>query len=323
MSRRVACRAGWMAAVAVWALTGCVQILTVEPPARPFEAAPARLTDGITTKHRALALDNEQAGDFAAAVTEWHILSLLAPDDDGVRRRLAAARKAAERASQAQYEAGVTALRAGDPQRAKVALLRALHFDPRRDDAADMLRRIEEKRLSKLQADHITRLTPPAAARATPPLGERKDVSALEDGLDLLAAGDVAGGMRELRRYVETHPADKAGRQRIGAALQQHARLLEGEGTPEQALVFYEQAAGLSDEVRPAWTARIGALRRQLADAYYEKGVRAYRSDLAQALQYWETSLRYQPDHLKARVRLNQALRLQQKLDQLGPAKEK
>lgn len=323
MRRRVGCRAGGMGAVAVWALTGCAQVLTVDLPVGQLERAPARLIDGITAKHRALALDNEQAGNFAAAVTEWHILSLLTPDDDGVRHRLAAARKAAERESQAQYEAGVAALRAGDPQRAKTALLRALHFDPRRDDAADALRRIEEKRLRKLQADHTTRLTPSAVPRATPPLGERKDVYALEEGLDLLAAGHVVGGMRELRRYVETHPADKTARRRIGAAVQQHARLLERRGAPEQALALYEQAATLSDEVRPASSARVGALRRQLADVYYEKGVRVHRSDLAQALRYWETSLRYLPDHLQARVRLEQARRLQQKLDQLERAHEK
>lgn len=324
MSRCVGCRAGWVAAVAVWVLTGCVQMLTMDAPARqPEGGPPARLIDDVAAKHRALALQNEQAGDLTAAVTEWHILSLLTPDDDNVRQRLAAARKAAERESQVQYETGVAALRAGNTQRAKSALLRALYLNPRRDDAADALRRIEDKRLRKLQADHITRLIPSTKTRVAPLPSERKGVYALEEGLDLLAAGDVAGGMRELRSYVETHPSDKAGQRRIGTALQQHARLLEQQGEPEQALALYEEAAVLSHELRLASSARIGALRRQLADAYYDKGVRAYRSDLAQALRHWETSLRYLPDHLNARARLEQARRLQQRLDQLERANNK
>jgi tetratricopeptide (TPR) repeat protein len=80
----------------------------------------------------------------------------------------------------------------------------------------------------------------------------------------MFKAGDVEGGLRDLRRYVDTYPNDKAGRNRIGTAVYDRGRELEAQGAREQALKMYEQAVALRGEPGPGWSARIQALKKSL-----------------------------------------------------------
>jgi hypothetical protein len=57
----------------------------------------------------------------------------------------------------------------------------------------------------------------------------------------MLSAGDTAGALRELKAWVDAHPRDRASRQRIGAAVAERAKELEGRGQRELALGLYEQ----------------------------------------------------------------------------------
>jgi len=63
------------------------------------------------------------------------------------------------------------------------------------------------------------------------------------------------------------------------------------------------------------------ALRKSLSDEYYRNGERAYRTDVALAIKEWETSLRYDPQNLKATARLRDARAAQEKLRNIPPAK--
>ena len=122
----------------------------------------------------------------------------------------------------------------------------------------------------------------------------------LEQPLEMLRAGDVNGGLRELRAYVDANPGNRAARQKIGAAVADRARELQTKGSREQAYQLYEQAVALRGESTPEWNTQMQALRRALSDEYYSNGERAYRTDVALAIKQWETSLRYDPQNLRA-----------------------
>jgi len=144
---------------------------------------------------------------------------------------------------------------------------------------------------------------------------------AAEAGLEMLRAGDVNGGLRELRAYVDANPGNRAARQKIGAAVADRARDLQVKGSREQAYQLYEQAVSLRGESTPEWTTQMQALRRALSDEYYSNGERAYRTDVALAIKQWETSLRYDPQNLKASTRLRDARAAQEKLKNIPPPK--
>jgi tetratricopeptide (TPR) repeat protein len=143
----------------------------------------------------------------------------------------------------------------------------------------------------------------------------------LEQPLEMLRAGDINGGLRELRAYVDANPGNRAARQKIGTAVADRANDLLGKGSREQAYQLYEQAASLRGETTPEWNAQMQVLRKALSEDYYSNGERAYRSDVALAIKQWETSLRYDPQNLKASARLRDARLAQEKLQRIPPAK--
>ena len=320
-------------------LTGCAQV-PVAPPATTPAAEPARtplfrsaLSDdqraAAMTRYRKQADEARKSGDLAAATTSLQVLSLLAPGDEALRRELASTRAAATSASREHLQAGQSALSAGDLDRATSALLHVLALDPQNADAARALREIDRRRLSRIQADRAARVkqedTMPraprtAAAIASDNNGESFD---LEQALELFRAGDAAGGLRDLRSYVEANPGNRAGRQRISTLVADRARELEDQGSRETALNLYEQAVNLRGEANPAWTARISALRKTLSKDYVDKAARMYRIDLAQTIKLLETGVRYDPSNAAAAAKLKEAQLAQEKLNRIDAGKSK
>jgi tetratricopeptide (TPR) repeat protein len=311
-----------LALAGVALLAACAQepVVTAPPPvvrlADPVDDARAQ----ALVRHVHLAQQARDAGDLAAAANQWHIVVLLAPAEQSYRREQEAVKAAIRQGVREQLSIGNAALKANDNDRATQAMLRALALDPENDDAAKVLREIDRQRITRIQVDRAQKLRPVDvnALKAA-----QADAAAydLEQPLEMLRAGDVNGGLRELRAYVDANPGNRAARQRIGNAVADRAHDLQGKGTREQALTLYEQAGALRGESTPEWNAQMQALRKALSDEYYSSGERAYRSDVALAIKQWETSLRYDPQNLKATARLRDARAAQEKLKNIAPAK--
>jgi tetratricopeptide (TPR) repeat protein len=254
-------------------LAGCAEV-PVAPPEPPAATRLSPQDERIRTaiaKHRQLAAQYRQAGDLAAAATQYQLLTLLAPDDGTFRTELAATRAEIARRVKESLAAGNAALRSGDADRAAESMLRALALDPENAEAAAQLREIERQRLSRIQASRAAKAGGVAGANgaqraASPraPATAGNDSYDLEQPLEMFKAGDTAGGLRDLRNYVDANPNDKAARNRIGTAVYDRARELESQGAREQALALYEQAVALRGEPGPGWTARIQALQKAL-----------------------------------------------------------
>jgi tetratricopeptide (TPR) repeat protein len=131
----------------------------------------------------------------------------------------------------------------------------------------------------------------------------------VEQRIEIFRAGDMTSGLRELKRYVDEHPGDATARAQIGTAVYERARELESQGARENAVTMYEQAIALRGGDNAAWSAKVGTLRKSLSAEYYDKGVKIAASDPAQAVRYWETSLKFDPANKAAAARLDQARR--------------
>ena len=309
-------------------LAGCAQM---PPEPAPAPGAASRLSPqdervrAAVAKHQQLARQYQQAGDLAAAATQYQILALLAPNDRTFRNELAATRTEIGRRVQENLAAGNAALRSGDADRAAEAMLRALALDPENAEAATRLREIEKQRLSRIQAGRAAKAggggpvangTQRAAAAPRGPAAAASDAYDLEQPLEMFKAGDTVGGLRDLQRFVDANPNDKAARNRIGAAVYERARELEDQGSREQALALCEQAVALRGEPGLGWTARIQSLKKALGNEYFDKGAQVYPTNVAQAVKEWETSLRFDPQNAKAAARLKDARQAQEKQSQ-------
>lgn len=328
--RPVAGAARWALLAAVALLGACAQVPVGPAPVqdntpfvtirRPPDWESAR--DTAIANHRKLAQQYKSSGDIADAETQWQIVTALAPEDAAARKELDAARAAVKRGIADNLQAGNAAHRSGDNDRATQAMLRVLALDPDNADAAKTLRDIDRQKMARTQADRAAKFKlddAAPAARSTPnAAAEPADGYDLEQRLEMFRAGDTAGGMRELRAYVEANPKNRAARQRIAAAVYERGIELENKGSREQAVGLYEQAVAFRGDTPPQWATRIQAARKALSNEYYDMGTRSYRTDIALAIKQWETSVRYDPNNLKASERLREAKLAQEKLDKIG-----
>jgi tetratricopeptide (TPR) repeat protein len=213
------------------------------------------------------------------------------------------------------------AMNAGDLDRASATMLRALALDPSQPDAAKMLREIDRRRLTRIQADKAAKATPQgeaarsaSAARASSEVNDGFDI---EQALEMVRAGDTSNGLRDLRAYVDANRGNRAARQRIGNAVADRARELEDQGAREQAVTLYEQAVALRGDANAPWAGRMNALKKTLSQDYLDKGTRASRTNLAQAISFFETSVKYDPDNTAASIKLKDAKAAREKLDKI------
>jgi tetratricopeptide (TPR) repeat protein len=304
-------------------LSACAQAPVVDnAPAEIPRTNPADDARGrAIAQHVRLAQKARDAGDLAAAAIQWHIVVLLAPDESRYRREQEAVNSAITQGVREQLRLGNAALKSGDNDRATQAMLRALALDPDNIDASKALRDIDRQRMARIQGDRAQKLRPVDVAALKSGASEASAQYDIEQPLEMLRAGDINGGLRELRAYVAANPGNKAARQRIGIAVADRARDLQAKGSREQAYQLYEQAVALRGESTPDWTAQMQILRKALSEEYYSSGERAYRTDMALAIKQWETSLKYDPQNLKASSRLRDARAAAEKLKNIAPAK--
>jgi tetratricopeptide (TPR) repeat protein len=259
----------WSGLAAVALLAACAEV-PVAPPAPSGPSAQSEQLERSIAKHRALAEKLQRDGDLAGAAAHWQIVGLLAPGDETARRKLTEVRAAIAQGVKEQLQAGSVALRAGDGERAAQAMLKALALDPANAEAAKTLRDIDRQRLARTQASRASKAQGEAmaATKQSPsraPTADAGDSYDLEQGLEMFRAGDTTGGLRDLKRYVDANPQDRAGRQRIGAVVYERGREQEAQGARESALVLYEQAIALRGDAGPGWAARIQALKKEIA----------------------------------------------------------
>lgn len=277
----------------------------------------------MLSRHRNLAESSKKGGDLATAAEQWQILTLLAPDNDSYRRELTATRAAIATQVKEQLQVGTALMGMGDLDRAAQAMLRVLALDPNQPDAASALREIDRRRFTRIQADRAAKVkiedkvAIAGTMRAPAAAAEPGDGFDLEQALLMFRAGDATGGIRDLKAFVDANPANRTARQRIGAVVAERARELEDQGAREQAINLYEQATTLRGDGSGPWAARLPPLRKAVSQDYFDKGSRAYRTNIAQAITFFETSLRYDPANTQAALKLKDAKMAREKLDKI------
>ena len=310
----------------VVAVAGCAQVPAERPPvAAPAPAvasapAPSRTVGEAIARHRRLAEEARKSGDLATAAQQLHVLTVLAPDEASYARELAAVRASIDKESRDSVNAGTAAMNAGDLDRASAAMLRALALDPTQPDAAKALREIERRRLTRIQADKAAKVTQQGETQRNNLVrapAEVNDGFDFEQAIEMVRAGDASNGLRDLRVFVAANPGNRQARQRIGNAVADRARELEDQGAKEQAVSLYEQAVALRGDANAPWAARMTSLRKTLSQEYLDKGTRAYRTNLAQAITFLETSVKYDPENTTASIKLKEAKTARDKLEKI------
>ncbi len=279
-------------------------------------------------RERAEALMQE--GRWAEAATHWEILQLLRPDQQDYGKKLAEARSHSSHAATENLQEAEQARAQGQTSRAAVLYLKALAADPSDSEAAQALRDIEKEHARKVNfgpsarggngemSVNVRRSSKPAA---TPSTAEGRD---LDSAILLLHQADYSAAVQMLETYVRKNPHDDLGRRTLQDAYVDLARQRTKEGKKEDALAYLDKVQGLRDtKSNPELTRAIQSLRKEVAEDYYQQGLRAQSTNLSEAIRLWEKTLKYDPEHAQAARRLEQARKMEQNLRSIQDAESK
>jgi tetratricopeptide (TPR) repeat protein len=259
---------------------------------------------------------------WSDAAVEWEILRLLRPDYRDYASALEEARSRATNAATAHVQAAAQARQRGELQQAAQLYLKALSADPARRDAAQALREIERERALRIEVNTVVNLANSERSSKNraprPPPGPE-----LEAAVVMLRQGDYDTSIKVLEDYLRRNPGDPVAKQSLREAYKAIGKQRMEQGKKEEALVYLEKAQDSKRARATEVAATVGSLRKDLAQEYYEKGLRAQRDDLDEAIRLWELSLQYDPQLTAARMRLQQARRMQEGLQSIdgSPAK--
>ncbi len=306
------------------ALVACAPAPTVVDDPAPTAYTPSAPTITVSpyrntaiARHSRLAAQARDAGDLAEAADHEEVLVLLAPNDPARRRALQSTREAIKRTTRTHTESGLAARRAGDLAAARDAYLRVLLLDPDNTEAVKALREIDSAAMARVQGERAAKVRVVDDIVATAKARASDAALDVDQRIEIMRAGDLNAGLRELRSWVDANPGDRATRQRIGGAVAEKARELESKAQRESALGLYEQAGTLAGASAPEWTARAQALRKALGEQYYAEGMKVYRTDLALAIRSFEAGARYDPGNTNLQLRLREAKMAQEKLQKI------
>lgn len=306
-----------IAAASLASCAGPARIPEIFASARPASAA--LLEERTLSQARELTKQQR----WSEAAVQWEILQLLRPDVPEYGQQVENCQTRAKEVASLQLKAASAARERKDVDLATVSYLKALRMEPDNKIAMEGLRAIEKQRATVGPLARNARANgsvksnpvyPPRKIQPEPYGNARQD---LDLGIMLLRQGDHAGSIQAIEKYLRADPRDETARRYLGDAHLQLAQQQLRGGRKEEALVSMEKARSLKGRSAADLVESIRSLRGSLADEYYEKGTRAYYSNINEAIAQWERGLRFDPDHKLINARLKEARKAQQKIQTL------
>lgn len=301
-------------------VSGCASGPLVERPISAPDAEPGLFLEPFEQRQRELALSLTRREQLAQAAVAWEVLALLRPERSEYRKRQADTNAQIKKAVGERLQAAAEAHQRGDVQQATLAYLRVLSLEPDNATAVQALRDMERGRAIRTHQVRNARLPPSAKARTghgepkvAPPAysAERRN---LDYGVMLLHQGDYAGSIKLLETFLAGNPKEVLARRTLADACAQLGQQRLQQGAREEALALLEKAQALREQDAPDLRTKILALRRELAEEQYQNGLRAYNNDIRRAIAHFERSLRFDPSHVRANIRLQEARVMRDKL---------
>ncbi len=259
--------------------------------------------------HAKLLLDQ---GFLRESYTEWGILLTLAPGDVNVQKNYIAAKTRIKARSAYIQDNAQRALRSAQHDLAASWYLKLLALEPGNEDAIALLRSLDYEQTYSLQVSKHDAQNRQRRAGS----GNAEENYYLQSGQELIADEKFEEGIAELNKYLSSFPNDKTSRHLLAATYSKMADKALQTGAQDRAYELLVLAQKW-DSNNATLKQRIDSLRRKLAQSYYRKGVMASNNNLKKAIEYWETSLHYDPSHLMAQIRHKNAVKMQSKLEHL------
>lgn len=276
----------------------------------------AQVVSANTSKREKAALQFAEQGRYADALVQWKILFTLDPQNRRYRAQILNTRAHISTMVAQLLRSGNTALENGDLVTARRSYLAALAQDPANNMALEKMRGLEYSRVWGIQSAKLEKLK--SAEERKSETASEQERFYFELGTLMFQQGDYLGAVREIQKYLNSYSKDPQAKKLMGDALAKLAESQRQQGQLKDALDNLEQAKRYNGNKAEKPTDIENKVRKALAEDYYSKGLRARRTDLARAIEMWRKALEYNPAHANAKIRLNEALRMQKNLEKIS-----
>ena len=276
---------------------------TLPPPDSNFEQS-----------KRLQAEELMQSGRLAEAADQWEILTLLRPARAEYASKLTEARSRATKQASDSLVAAGEARKRGDLQRATTLYLKALSAEPHNAAAIQALRELDREQSHRAYFNHATLGTGGARATRAPRAPYSSDRQEIDAAVLLLHQGDFDASLQTVQNYLKRYPNDDMGKRTLRDAYAALGKQRIEQGKKEEGVRYLEKARAIKSAGSADLDSTVQAARKDLAQDYYEQGLRMQRTDLGAAIRLWERSLEYDPRHAQARLQVEQAQRVQRSL---------
>jgi tetratricopeptide (TPR) repeat protein len=231
---------------------------------------------------RVAARQLESKGAWREALRQWQIIDAVSPGDVDVDREIARLEQEVDSGFERHWDAARALEKKGRLRKSRARLIQALALRPDDPDAIAALKDVEARLVY-------------AAMPAAPTISK-----APQSEIDVYTAGRAA--LESRRSEPDSAPMASDGRgTSVGTGPRQRAAELASQGSYEAAL---KVLLSLRDTAQTdaAIDVRIDELRRLLAERHFARGVAAFReARYGEAVTEFELTLRYEPNHHKAR----------------------
>ena len=273
---------------------------------------------------KVLANDYYKKNDYANSLTQWKILRTIQPDNVEFKNRIRVLEVLIKRRSKMHLNHGREAIKRNDYKTAELSLLKALALNPRHTKALTLLKKIEAGRVENIQQAKTRRLKKKQLAKLHQDLDSYQTISNntqeqfyLEMGLSLFQKGDWSGSIREIEKYLSINEHDQKAKNTVAKSHFKLSRRFESRGHLEPAIQHLKDGMKHTKRVTEEQIEKLTELKITLSENFYINGVKTYRSDIKQAILYWERAIDYNPNHFKAKNRLAKANQMQKNLNKI------
>jgi tetratricopeptide (TPR) repeat protein len=263
----------------------------------------------------AKSLENQQR--FAEALTQWKILHIAYPKDEMVNDHIRRLEFLISDRVIEQLGILDKAKKAGNQKLERVVYLKILALEPSNDIAREELRKFEwqfaiEEASSKTA--NIKKYFVESQEEAKISIQLTKY---LEQGEQFTHDKKYKRLLQLADKFEGSYPTHGQPNDyrilaytKLGESQQQQKR-------PEEAIEYYQQAiktAALDNKKLPVTQKKIDNLSESIADKYFNLANKVFKTNLDEAIEYFELSLKYQPNNTKARQLMQRAIKIRHNL---------
>ena len=269
----------------------------------------------LPEKYRKKAFDYEKKGLYLDAIQSWRIVRYFSPEESEIREKINSLTKKSQRFAGDHFNKGVNFFQNGRLSDARREFLLTLAYDQDHASALDYLKNRLQQPVSqtyKVQPGDTAKKVATKVYR-----DPNKDVLILAFN-DVPSSGQLPAG--SLLQIPLLH-ANFLRKEESGQGVSQYdavSPVLRVKKTKESVTVSPGKDLQVKDQVldeEKSDEATEEALQ-QAVDAHYRKGISYFLSeDLDQAIVEWEEVLRLMPTHLKAKKDLQNAKKMQQRVN--------